>query len=241
MVLNVENAKLETVSKNTSSNDINKGHRQRLKDKFFANPKSLFDYEILEMLLFYVIPRKDTKPLAKKLLAKFGTIKAVISASDKELRKIKEIGKAVAIFFILLREVFSRISLQPLKEKVIIQSDQDVITYFANELSSKKKEEFRALFINNSNRLIAEESLQRGTVDQVFIYRREVVEKALEYRSSAIIIVHNHPSGNPNPSREDIMITKDLNVTLEKLGIKLLDHIIIAENSSYSFASHNLL
>ncbi len=239
MVLNVK--KLGTISRDISDNDLSKGHRQRLKDKFFSNPKSLFDYEILEMLLFYVIPRKDTKPLAKQLLAKFGTLKSVIFAAENEIMKIKEIGKSVAIFFRLLREIFSRISLQPLKEKVIIQSDQDVITYYANELASKKKEEFRALFINNRNRLIAEESLQRGTVDQVFIYRREVVEKALDYKASAIIIVHNHPSGDPNPSREDIVVTKDLNVTLGKLGIRLLDHIIIAENSSYSFASRNLL
>lgn len=237
----MKNVKLGVISKNIPNNDINKGHRQRLKDKFFSNPKSLFDYEILEMLLFYVIPRKDTKPLAKQLLAKFGTLKSVIFASENEIMKIKEIGKSVAIFFGLLREVFSRISLQPLKEKAIIQSDQDVITYYTNELSSKKKEEFRAMFINNGNILIAEETLQQGTVDQVFIYRREVVEKALEHKASAIIIVHNHPSGDPTPSREDIAVTKDINVTLEKLGIRLLDHIIIAENSSYSFASHNLL
>jgi len=237
----VENAKLGVIPKNIPSNDINKGHRRRLKDKFFSNPKLLFDYEILEMLLFYVIPRKDTKPLAKQLLTRFGTLKSVIFATENQIMKIKEIRKSVVIFFGLLREVFSRISLQPLKEKTIIQSDQDVITYYANELSAKKKEEFRALFINNRNMLIAEELLQRGTVDQVCVYRREVVEKALEHRASAIIIVHNHPSGNPKPSREDIVMTKDLNITLERLGIRLLDHIIIAENSSYSFASHNLL
>lgn len=239
MVLNVKNTKL--VSRDVFRNDTNKGHRQRLKSKFCLNPKALFDYEILEMLLFYVIPRKDTKPLAKQLLAKFGTLKSVLFSSANEISKVKEIGKSAVIFFGVLKEAFSRISLQPLKEKAIIQSDQDVITYYANELSSKKKEEFRALFINNRNKLIAEESLQNGTVDQVFIYRREVVEKALEYKSSAIIIVHNHPSGDSNPSREDIVVTRDLKVTLEKLGIKLLDHIIIAENSSYSFASHNLL
>ncbi len=237
----MKSAKLDVTSKNIPNNDMNKGHRQRIKDKFFSNPKSLFDYEILEMLLFYVIPRKDTKPLAKQLLAKFGTLKSIIFATENEIMQMKGIGKSVTIFFGLLREVFSRLSLQPLKEKAIIQSDQDVLTYYANELSSKKKEEFRALFINNRNMLIAEETLQQGTVDQVFIYRREVVEKALNYKASGIIIVHNHPSGDPSPSRKDISVTKDLSVTLEKLGIRLLDHLIIAENSSYSFAAHNLL
>ena len=217
------------------------GHRQRLKEKFLVNQKSFADYEILEMLLFSIFPRKNTKILAKNLLAKFGTLKATIFASGKEIKKIEGLGNSTVVFFALLKETFSRFALQPLKELPIMSSDVHVIEYYRNLLSLEKKEQMRAMFVNNRNKLIAEEQLQYGTVDQVHLYSREVVQKALDYGSSAIIIVHNHPSGNPCPSKEDLNITKNLNNSLKSIGIKLLDHIIIAENSSYSFASHNLL
>ena len=233
--------RISNISNVSDKNDLHKGHRQRLKNKFLANPKIPMDYEILELLLFSVFPRKDTKVLAKSLLAKFGTLKAVVFASDKEIKKIKGLGNSTVVFFALLKETFTRFALHSLKERPIISSDLHVIEYYRNLLSLEKKEQVRAMFINNKNKLIAEEQLQYGTVDQVHLYSREVVQKALDYGSSAVIIVHNHPSGDPCPSKEDISITNNLNDSLKVVGIKLLDHIIIAENSNYSFAFHDLL
>ena len=131
--------------------------------------------------------------------------------------------------------------MQPLKEEPIIASNIHVIEYYRNILSLEKKEQFRIMFINNKNKLIAEEQLQQGTVDQTPIYPREVIQRALEHGASAIILVHNHPSGSPYPSKEDIIATKNLSSVVQRINLKLLDHIIIAENSNYSFAEHNLL
>lgn len=225
------------------SSDVNLylGHRQRLKKKFLVSPKSFLDYEILEMLLFGIFSRKDTKVIAKNLIQKFGTLKAVIFAPEQEIKKIQGLGESTAVFFKLLRETFIRLSLQPLKEKPIIASNIHVIEYYRNLLSLEKKEQFRVMFINNKNKLIAEEQLQHGTVDQTPIYPREVIQRALDLGASAIILVHNHPSGSPYPSKEDVNATKNLNNVVQRINLKLLDHIIIAENSSYSFAEHDLL
>ena len=226
-----------------SSSDVNfcLGHRRRLKKKFLLSPKSFLDYEILEMLLFSIFSRKDTKIIAKDLIKKFGTLKAVIFASEQEIKKIPGLGESTAVFFKLLRETFMRLSLQPLKEETIIASNLHVIEYYRNLLSLEKREQFRVMFINNKNKLIAEEQLQQGTIDQTPIYPREVIQRALDHGASAIILVHNHPSGSPYPSKEDIDVTKNLNSVIQQINLRLLDHIIIAENSSYSFAEHHLL
>lgn len=224
-----------------SDKNLYRGHRQRLKKKFIISPKSIFDYEILEMLLFSIFPRKDTKILSKNLLEKFGTLKNTIFAPEKEVKKVKGLGDSTVILFALLKETFIRLSLQPLKERPVVSSDTHVIEYYKNMLSLEKKEQFRVMFINSSNKLIAEEQLQHGTVDQVNIYLREVVQRALDHGSSAVIVVHNHPSGNPKPSKEDIIMTENLKHSLSVVNIKLLDHIIIAENSTYSFAAFHKL
>ena len=179
--------------------------------------------------------------LKKNLIQKFGTLKAVIFAPEQEIKKIQGLGESTAVFFKLLRETFIRLSLQPLKEETIIASNLHVIEYYRNMLSLEKKEQFRVMFINNKNKLIAEEQLQHGTVDQTPIYPREVIQRALDHGASALILVHNHPSGSPYPSKEDVNATKNLKNVIQRINLKLLDHIIIAENSSYSFAEHNLL
>ena len=229
------------LSGSASDIDLYLGHRQRLKKKFLVSPKSFLDYEILEMLLFGIFSRKDTKVIAKNLIQKFGTLKAVIFAPEQEIKKIQGLGESTAVFFKLLRETFIRLSLQPLKEETIIASNLHVIEYYRNMLSLEKKEQFRVMFINNKNKLIAEEQLQHGTVDQTPIYPREVIQRALDHGASALILVHNHPSGSPYPSKEDVNATKNLKNVIQRINLKLLDHIIIAENSSYSFAEHNLL
>ena len=217
------------------------GHRKRLKQKFHSNPKGLMDYELLEMLLFNVFPRKDTKPVAKDLLQRFGSVKAVLSASEFELKQVPLVGQSAVILFELVREIFRRISLQPLKNEIIVSSSLHVIQYYKNLLDTEKKEQLRVMFINNKNRLIAEEQLQHGTTNRTQIYPAEIVEKILAYGASAIIMVHNHPSGEPKPSRDDIEITKHLKTLLNSLDIRLLDHIIIGSRGVYSFAEEHLL
>lgn len=217
------------------------GHRQRLKKKFALNSHALWDYELLEMLLFNVFPRKDTKPIAKDILQKFGTIKSFLFASEPELKKVPGLGESSIIFTKLLREIYRRISLQPLKEEPIISSNIHVLEYYQNLLSLEKKEQFRVMFINNKNRLIAEEQLQQGTIDQTPIYPREVIQKALNYGASAIIIVHNHPSGDFTPSQDDISVTHHLAEIAKQINIKLLDHIIIGIKGSFSFVKNGLL
>lgn len=226
---------------NTVSVQHYQGHRQRLRQRFRSNPKGVMDYELLEMLLFSVFPRKDTKPIAKSLLRRFGSIKAVLFASELELKQIEGIGQSVAILFELFREIFHRVSLQPLWDETIIASSIHVIQYYKNLLDNEKKEQLRAMFINNKNRLIAEEQLQQGTVNRTQIYPAEIVEKTLAYGASAIIIVHNHPSGEPKPSQEDIEVTNHLKNLLIALEIRLLDHIIIGRKGVFSFAEEGFL
>ena len=228
-------------SKNPSLKNSHEGHRERLRKKFTENPHSLFDYEILEMLLFYLFPRKDTKPLAKSLLQKFGNLKSVVQASENELKRVPGIGNSSAVMFKLMRELFTRITFQPLKDEIVIASNIHVLEYYQQLLATEKKEQLRAMFINNKNKLIAEEQIQNGTINQTAIYPREIIQRALDYGASALIIVHNHPSGNINPSPEDISVTKMLNELTKQLGIQLLDHLIIGEKGVFSFAQKKLI
>ncbi len=217
------------------------GHRQRLKQKFSLSSKGILDYEILELLLFYIFPRKDTKPIAKKLLQKFGSLKSVLFANNNAIKNIEGCGESSVFFINLLKEIFCRISLESVKSEQIISSNLHVIEYYQNILSQEKKEQFRVMFINNKNKLIAEEELQHGTIDQTAIYPREVIQKTLEYGASAIILVHNHPSGDFQPSQDDIIITNKLKEIANQLDIKLLDHIIIGKKGCFSFANHKLI
>lgn len=217
------------------------GHRQRLRQRFLTGSKSMPDYELLELLLFSVFSRKDTKPLAKALLNKCGSLKSVIFANDNAIRAVDGCGESVSFLMQLLKEIICRISLETVKKEQIISSNIHVIEYYQKLLALEQKEQFRVMFLNSRGRLIAEEQMQHGTVDQTPIYPREVMQRALENGASAIILVHNHPSGLAKPSRQDIEITKQLNDVAKKLDIKVLDHIIISKNGSYSFADNRLL
>lgn len=210
------------------------GHRKRTRDKFFKCRTSLYDYEILELLLFYVFLRKDTKSIAKKLIEKFGSIKEVMFASYEDLLSVKEIGASAAVLFCVIREIFERIKLNKLFEEEIIASSSNVIEYYKNIFFNMKNEQLRIMFINNKNRLIKEELLQSGTITQTAIYPREIIQKSLNIGASGIILVHNHPSGDPQPSREDIIMTRSIRDIATKLDILLLDHIIIGKNSCKS-------
>jgi DNA repair protein RadC len=210
------------------------GHRQRLRKKFESHPTRLSDYELLELLFFYVFARKDTKPLAKKIMERFKTLREAIFANILDLKQIKDIGESSTHLFLLMREIFNRVLLERIQEPISIISTSQVLDYYKSLLEQQKKEQFRIMFLNNKNKLIAEELMYEGTVNSTAIYPREIVQKALNYGASAIIMVHNHPGGDPKPSRQDIIMTRAVKEIVQKLDIVLFDHIIIGMNSTAS-------
>lgn len=212
----------------------NLGHRSRIKHKFAISSKSIMDYELLEMLLFYVFKRKDTKSLSKDLLLKFQTLRGVLFADNNDLKKIVGVSSATILFMNVIKELFSRMLFDEVKDGVIITSSEQVTKYYEIILGVEKREQIRVMFLNNKSKLIAEEVIQEGTINHAQLYPREIVHKSLNYGASAVIIVHNHPSGDPTPSRSDIVVTKSLKELLIKLDITLLDHVVIGRNASHS-------
>ncbi|MDR0677597.1 MAG: DNA repair protein RadC [Holosporaceae bacterium] len=217
------------------------GHRKRLINKFITHPESILDYELLEMLLFRVFIRKDTKPLAKSLLNHFKTLKNIITADRLELERIKEIGNSTVTLIILINEIFKRMLWREISDLKSIMSTSQVIEYYGNVMTNLKKEQFRIMFLNNRNKLIAEELMQEGTINTAAVYPREIVQKTLNYSASAIIMVHNHPGGDPQASHQDIIITKTIKDIMRKLDIALLDHIIIGKNKTISLKEQGVI
>lgn len=205
-----------------------------MQKKFAAHPGYISDHELMEMLLFFVFQRKDTKPLAKTLLNRFKSLKGIISSSRFYLKKIDGVGDSTANLIAILHEIFNRMLMEKIVESKTIMSTAQVLEYYQNLLEHLKKEQFRIMFLNNKNKLISEELMQEGTVNNTAIYPREIVQKSLEYGASAIIMVHNHPSGDPDPSRQDIIMTKAVKDVAQKLDISLLDHIIIGKSKTVS-------
>ncbi|GHU12090.1 DNA repair protein RadC [Alphaproteobacteria bacterium] len=217
------------------------GHRKRLKKRFSTSAHDLADYELLELLLFYVFARKDTKKLAKDLLAHFKTLRSIVYAENTELKKVPGMGDSAAILFAAIREIFNRMQKERVVECDSISSSDQVIAYYANLLGNEKREQLRMMFLNNKNKLIADDLLQIGTINHTAIYPREIIQRALEYGASAMIMVHNHPSGDPQPSRQDIIVTKMIRDIAQKLDILLLDHLIIGKNGSKSLKEMGII
>ncbi|GHU16087.1 DNA repair protein RadC [Alphaproteobacteria bacterium] len=224
-----------------SKNIHHLGHRKRLKKRFSTSAQYLPDYEILELLLFYVFARKDTKKLSKDLLEHFKSLKSIVYAEDAELKKIPGIGDSAAILFAVIREIFSRIHRERVVECESISSSDQVASYYASLLGNEKREQLRIMFLNNKNKLIADDILQIGTVNHTAIYPREIIQRALEYGASAMIMIHNHPSGDPQPSRQDIIVTKMIKDVAQKLDILLLDHLIIGKNGNKSLKEMGII
>lgn len=213
-----------------------KGHRQRLRDRFLTGgPDALPDYELLELLLFQAIPRRDTKPLAKALLKRFDTFANAISASPTELSEVPGVGDAVISTLKTIQAAALRMTRDEIMNKPVISNWQRLMDYCRMSMGRNKVESFRILFLNHRNELIADEQQQHGTVDHTPVYPREVVKRALELHATAIIMVHNHPSGDPAPSKADIAMTKEVRDAGEKLGISLHDHVIVSKSGSTSF------
>src|SRR3569832_712718 len=218
------------------------GHRERLRERFFAaGPDALSDYELLEMALFAAVPRRDTKPLAKTLLKKFGSFAEVVHAPESLLREFDGVGDASITQLKLLAAAASRIAKGEIKRSVALSSWDDVISYCRTGMAFADKEQFRVLFLDKRNQLIAGEVQQTGTVDHTPVYPREVMKRALELSATALILVHNHPSGDPSPSQADIQMTKAIIGIASPLGISVHDHIIVGKGGHASLRGMRLI
>lgn len=218
------------------------GHRERLRTRFRDHgDTALADYEILELLLFRLIPRRDTKPIAKALLDRFGTLAGVFGAEAARLTEVKGVGDAVATDIKLIAATAHRMLKSELKGKKVLASWSSVVEYCHAAMAYETREQFRILFLDKRNALIADEVQQKGTVDHTPVYPREVVKRALDLSATAIILVHNHPSGDPTPSRADIEMTKTIIETAKPLGITVHDHIIIGKEGHASLKGLRLI
>jgi DNA repair protein RadC len=218
------------------------GHRQRLRQRFLkGGADAMQDYELLELVLFRAIPRRDTKPLAKALIKRFGTFAEVISAPPEQLDEIAGVGEAVIAELLLVKAAALRLTKGQVMNRTVLGSWDDVIGYCRAAMAFASREEFRILFLDKRNRLIADEVQQRGTVDHTPVYVREVCKRALELSSTAIILVHNHPSGDPKPSRADIDMTKQIVTAAKNLGIVVHDHIIIGRDGHESLKAMGVI
>ena len=220
----------------------NEGHRQRLREKFLNSGLDGFhDYEIIELLLTLGTPRTDCKQPAKDALKKWGSLKAVLEAPPKELKKIKGIGDHNVFGLKLTQDVARRYLADRIVDMDYIQSSEDVLNYLRHNLRDKSQELFMVIYLNGRNQILKMETLFEGTLNTSAVYPREVVKKALENDASALVLVHNHPSGNPSPSQDDLTITKKLKEAAKTIDIYIHDHLIIAGNDVYSFSDHGLI
>jgi DNA repair protein RadC len=218
------------------------GHRERLRDRFYnAGPEALSDYELLELALFAAIPRRDTKPLAKVLLKKFGSFAEVIHAPEARLREVKGVKDASVNQLKLIAAAADRIAKGEIRRSVALSSWNDVIDYCRSSMAFADKEQFRLLFLDKRNQLISDEVQQIGTIDHTPVYPREVIKRALELSATALILVHNHPSGDPTPSQADIQMTKAIIDIAAPLGIAVHDHIIVGRGGHASLKGMRLI
>jgi DNA repair protein RadC len=223
------------------NNDL-AGHRVRLRERFRkAGSEAVADYEILEMILYRTIPRADTKPIAKALLKKFNSLGAVFGASEQLLCEVPGVGSSVALDLKILFAASHRMLKSEITGRELLGSWDKVLAYCTAAMSFETREQFRILFLDKKNVLIADEVQQTGTVDHTPVYPREVVKRALELAATAIILVHNHPSGDPVPSRADIEMTRTIVETAKPLGITVHDHIIIGRGTHASLKGLQLM
>jgi DNA repair protein RadC len=217
-------------------------HRIRLRQRFDdAGPEALADYELLELMLFRTIPRQDTKPLAKALLARFGDLPAVLAAPLQRIAEIKGAGPAVAQDLKIVQALLERAARSEAKKRPAISSSSQLIAYCRMAMAHAPREQFRVLFLDAKNQLIADEVLNEGTVDHAPVYPREIARRALELSAASVILVHNHPSGDPKPSAADIEITKDVVAAAATIGVLVHDHIVVGRQGVESFKSLGLL
>ncbi len=218
------------------------GHRKRLRDRFMsAGADALADYELLELVLFRAIPRRDVKPLAKQLLETFGDFNRVISATVPRLMKVRGVTQEVVTEFKIVEASAHRLARAKVIHQHAISSWDQLMTYCKTVMAHRETEQFRILFLDRKNMLIADEEQAKGTVDHVPVYPREVVKRALELNASAIILVHNHPSGDPTPSKADVDMTAQIERAARAVGVTIHDHVVIGKEQDASFRTLGLL
>jgi DNA repair protein RadC len=218
------------------------GHRERLRARFRdAGADAVTDYELLELVLFRTIPQRDIKPLAKELIAKFGSFAEVLAAAAQRLEEVKGIKEATATDLKIVHAAASRLARGQVKKRPVLSSWSTVLDYCRTIMAFADKEQFRVLFLDKRNQVIADELQQTGTVDHTPVYPREVVKRALELSATAIILVHNHPSGDPTPSRADIQMTQSIVEIAKPLGISVHDHIIVGKEGHASLKGLKLI
>ncbi len=218
------------------------GHRERLRERFLgAGSDALADYELLELVLFRALPRGDVKPLAKELIARFGSFAEVVSAPPERLAEIKGLGAAAVTELKVVEAAAHRLARGQVQKRTVLSSWSNVLEYCRTAMAFADKEQLRVLFLDKRNRLIADEVQQEGTVDHTPVYPREVVKRALELSATAVILVHNHPSGDPTPSQADIAMTKEIVSVAQPLGISVHDHIIVGKDGHASLKGLRLI
>lgn len=218
------------------------GHRDRLRQRFReSGGDTLHDYELLELVLFRALQRKDTKPLAKDLISRFGSFSEVLNAPEERLAEVSGVGEAVITEIKLVHSAALRLLREEVMDRPVLDSWSTVLSYCRAAMGFQAREQFRILFLDKRNRIIADEVQQEGTVDHTPVYVREVVKRALELSSTAIILVHNHPSGDPTPSRADIEMTRQIVEAAKNLGITVHDHIIVGKDGHASFRGLSLI
>lgn len=217
-------------------------HRQRLRSRFIdGGAAAMPDYEMLELVLFRAIPRRDVKPLARELLDRFGDFNRVITAPAARLRDVKGIGEAVIVELKIVEAAAQRLARAKVLKRHVVASWDALLDYCHTTMAHLETEQFRVLYLDRKNILIADEEQAKGTVDHVPVYPREVAKRALELNASAIILVHNHPSGDPSPSRSDIDMTNQVANACDALGLTLHDHLIIGKSRELSFRNEGHL
>jgi DNA repair protein RadC len=218
------------------------GHRKRLRERFIQSGLAAFlDYEVVELLLTLGTPRKDCKPQAKEAIRKFKTLRGVLEAPPEELQEIKGVGPAHIFVIKFMQEISRAFLKEQVLDKPYCRSSRDVFDYLYHSMRDLKKEVFKVMYVDSQNRFVGIEDVFKGTLNASAIYPREIIQGAVKHNAAALIFVHNHPAGNPQPSDNDRQITQDLVFAGNIMQIKVLDHIIIGENRYFSFADAGLI
>jgi DNA repair protein RadC len=218
------------------------GHRDRLRARFMrTGEEGLDDHEVLELMLFGVIKRQDTKDLARQLLGRFGSLTGVVGAPLSDLMQVKGCGEAVAVHLKAVHALLVRTSRDEVKAQPVLSSWSSVLNYLKVQMEGATREEFRVLFMDKKHRLIMNEKMSEGTIDQAPVYPREIARRALELSASSVILSHNHPSGDPSPSASDVAMTREIINALKPLSVSVIDHIIVGREGTRSLKALGLI
>lgn len=221
---------------------MNDGHRERLRARFIGTGGAgVADYELLELALTFAIPRKDVKPLAKDLLRIFGSLGGVLTATPEQLAAVKGLGPASMAFIQVIQQLAVRVRREKVVGQPLLGSRLELLDYLYTKFASVEREEFHVLYMDSKMKLVADEVLFSGTLHEVSASPREVLKRALELNSSGIIVAHNHPSGNPEPSGADFLFTEQLMMACAAMGVDLQDHVVVGTEAHYSFKSNGKL